>query len=425
MNNGIYSISYNFNYRNPTSPSGSRIILVGTAHVSDKSVAEVNEVIEREKPDIVAVELDRGRYRALKGEEEVKDVNVKVKDVLSGGKIYSFMLHWLLAYVQRQIGADTGVKPGAEMLSAIEKADKIGARVALIDRDIQITLGRFWAKMAFFEKLRLIGSLLGASFGIGTKDIDIDTVTNEDVVTQLVTELRKMAPGAASVLLDERDAVMAKNLLDVSREGTVVAVVGAGHRAGIQRYLDAPDSLPPVEEMLKLPKKRFSWFKVLAIAAIAMIAGLLALLIFSGGVSLSTLLTAFLYLFITQGILSAIGVLIVRGHPLSALTALCLAWFAFLHPLISIGMIAGIVEAHLRPPTTEDFKSITKAETIKELVQNRLGRIMLIFILASLGSMAGTFIAIPLMVQYLGITNPLDILRMALDTGLNSLRNFL
>ncbi|VVB94517.1 TraB family protein [uncultured archaeon] len=423
MNNGIYAVSYNFNYKNPASPSGSRIILVGTAHVSDKSVAEVNEVIEKERPDIVAVELDRGRYKALKGEEEVKEINVK--DLLSGGKIYYFMLHWLLAYVQRKIGADTGVKPGAEMLSAIEKAEKTGARVALIDRDIQITLGRFWAKMSFFEKLKLVGSLLGASFGIGTKDIDIDTVTNEDVVTQLVTELRKMAPSAASVLLDERDAVMAKNLLDVSREGTVVAVVGAGHRAGIQRYLDAPDSLPPVDEMLKLPKKGFSWFKALGIALIAVIVGLLALLIFSGGVSLSTLLIALLYLFITQGILSAIGVLIARGHPLSALTALCLAWFAFLHPLLAIGWLAGIVEAHFRPPTTEDFKSITKAETMKELMGNRLFRVMLVVGLANLGSMVGTFVAIPIMVQYLGIPNPLDILRTALETGFNSLRNIL
>lgn len=423
MNNGIYAISYNFNYKNPVSPSGSRIILVGTAHVSDKSVAEVNEVIEKERPDIVAVELDRGRYRALKGEEEVKEVNVK--DLLSGGKIYSFMLHWLLAYVQRKIGADSGVKPGAEMLSAVEKAEKTGARVALIDRDIQITLGRFWAKMSFFEKLKLVGSLLGASFGFGTKDIDIDTVTNEDVVTQLVTELRKMAPGAASVLLDERDAVMAKNLLDVSREGTVVAVVGAGHRAGIQRYLDAPDSLPPVEEMLKLPKKRFSWFRVLGILLILMVVGLLALLIFYGGISLSKLMTAFLFLFITQGILSAIGVIIARGHPLSVLTALSLAWFAFLHPLLAIGWLAGFVEAHFHPPTTEDFKSITKAETLKELMRNRLFRIILVVGLANLGSMAGTFVAIPIMVQYLGITNPLDILRTALETGFNSLRNIL
>lgn len=124
MNKGSYAASCNFNYRNPGLSSGSRVILIGTAHVSEKSVAEVNDVIDREKPDIVAVELCKGRYKALKGEDEVKEINIK--EMLSGGKFYYFLLHWLLAYVQKKIGSDTGVKPGAEMLSAIDKAEKAG-----------------------------------------------------------------------------------------------------------------------------------------------------------------------------------------------------------------------------------------------------------------------------------------------------------
>ena len=80
MNNVISPTSHNSNSRSASFDTG-RIILVGTAHVSDRSVIEVNEVIEREKPDIVAIELCKGRYKALKGEEEVKEVNVK--DLLS------------------------------------------------------------------------------------------------------------------------------------------------------------------------------------------------------------------------------------------------------------------------------------------------------------------------------------------------------
>jgi len=423
MNSGSYAASYNFNYRNPAVSSGGRIILVGTAHVSDKSVAEVNEVIDRVKPDIVAVELCQGRYKALKGEEEVKEINIG--DMLSGGKFYYFLLHWLLAYVQKKIGTDTGVKPGAEMLSAIEKAEKTGARVALIDRDIQVTLARFWNRMSFFEKLKLFGSLGAATLGFGTKDIDIDTVTEEDVVAQLISELRKMAPSAASVLLDERNIIMAKNLVDLSAEGTVVAVIGAGHREGIQRYLDAPQTIPPFGELMTIPKKRFGWLRAATVAFIAMVVGLLALLIYSGGISIPTLLNALLYLFIAQGILSAAGVLLARGHPFSALTAFGLAWFGFLHPFLAVGWLAGIVEAHFHPPTTADFKSIMKAETIKELMRNNLFRIILVAGLANLGSMIGTFVAIPVMVQYLDIDNPLDILRKALDTGFTALKNML
>lgn len=420
MNNGIYKISCNLNYQNPVGQPG-RIIIVGTAHVSEKSIAEVNEVIEREKPDIVAVELDKARFQAIKGEEQVKDVNVK--ELLSGGKFYYFLLHWLLAYVQKKIGADTGVKPGAEMMAAIEQAERSGAKIALIDRDIQLTLTRFWNKMSFFEKLKLFGSLVGASLGFGTEEIDMETVTNEDVVTQLVGELRKLAPTAAVVLIDERDAFMAKNLIDLSNQGKVVAVVGAGHREGIQKYLDRPEIIPPIEELSTIPKKGFNWIKAVTIAIILMIVGMLVLLVL-GGYPLEKLLTAMLYLFAAQGILSAFGVLVARGHPLSALTAFGLAWFGFLHPFLAVGWLAGYVEMHFRPPTTEDFKTIMKADTMKELMQNKLFRIILVAGLANLGSMAGTFVAIPFMVHYLGITNPLDILKAALETGFNTVKDF-
>jgi pheromone shutdown-related protein TraB len=422
MNNGTYTLSCNFNCKNPLSIPG-KIIIVGTAHVSEKSIAEVNEVIEREKPDIVAVELDKARFQAIKSEEEVKEVNLK--EILSGGKFYYFMLHWLLAYIQKKIGADTGVKPGAEMMAAIEQAERSGAKIALIDRDIQLTLGRFWNRMSFFEKLKLFGSLLGASFGFGSEKIDIETVTNADVVTQLVGELRKLAPSAAIVLIDERDAFMARNLLDLADQGKVVAVVGAGHREGIQKYLDAPETLPAKDELTTTPKKGFNWLKAVGIILTLMIVGMLALLVFSGGVSIGTLLTAMFYLFVTQGILSAIGVLVARGHPLSALTAFSLAWFGFLHPFLAIGWLAGLVEAHFRPPTIDDFRTIMKAETLTELMKNKLFRILLVVMMANLGSMIGTFVAIPVMVYYLGIVNPLDILIKAFETGLSVLSGFL
>ncbi len=406
-----------------TSFDTDRIILIGTAHVSNKSVAEVNEVIEKEKPDIVAVELCKARYNALKGEEEIKQVNIK--ELLSGNKFYQFLMHWLLAYVQKKFGKEQDIKPGAEMLSAIEKAEKINANIALIDRNIQITLARFWNKMSLFEKLKLFWALIRATFGTGTEDIDMDTITDEDVVSQLVSELRKMAPTAASVLLDERNAIMAKNLLDLSKEGKIVAVVGAGHREGIQKYLDAPESIPPLDGLMVFPKKRFSWFKAIAVGLSIMVIGLLALLIYSGTVSLYTLLLMLLILFITKGILSAAGVIFARGHPLSILTAFSLAWSGFLHPWLPVGWLAGIVEAHYRPPVAEDFRTIMKIETLKELMQNRLFRILLVAGLANFGSMLGTFVAIPVMIHYLGISNPYEIFKISLNTGVKLVENML
>jgi len=47
------------------------------------------------------------------------------------------------------------------MLSAIEVAGSVGASVALVDRDINITIARFWAKMRLIEKLKMLIALLG------------------------------------------------------------------------------------------------------------------------------------------------------------------------------------------------------------------------------------------------------------------------
>jgi len=44
----------------------SEIRLVGTAHVSAQSVEDVKKAIEEFQPNIVAVELDLGRFHALK-----------------------------------------------------------------------------------------------------------------------------------------------------------------------------------------------------------------------------------------------------------------------------------------------------------------------------------------------------------------------
>ncbi|MDQ1275113.1 MAG: hypothetical protein QG610_686, partial [Euryarchaeota archaeon] len=175
----------------------SKVVLIGTAHVSEKSVDEVRNTIRKLKPDIVAVELCRARYDSLKG--NVPETNqVPIKEILTEGKVYYYLVHWLLAYVQKKIGDDMGVKPGSEMISAIEEAEASGAKVALIDRDIQVTLQRFWGRMKFIEKIKMLGSLIGGLIGIGKgTEIDIDQITQQDVVTALVSELREFAPTAA------------------------------------------------------------------------------------------------------------------------------------------------------------------------------------------------------------------------------------
>lgn len=398
-----------------TEYQSSRIVLIGTAHVSEKSVVEVKAAIKNLKPDVVAVELCRGRYDSIKG--NVQEHQVPIKDILSEGKIYYYVIQWLLAYMQKKIGEDMGVKPGAEMFSAIEEAEIIGANVVLIDRDIHVTLQRFWGKMKFLEKIRMTGSLLGGLIGIGKGiDIDIDQITEQDVVTALVSELRGFAPTAAEVLIDERDAYLAGNILKIAAGGnkTVVVVIGAGHKPGIINHLKNPMSIPPLNTLMEIPKKRFSIGKLIGLIFVGFIFAFFLLLLFSG-VPLKILLIAFGCWFIITGVLSAAGTLLAGGHPYSVLTAFLVAWLTTLHPLIAAGWFAGLVEAKQRNPTTADIKALAGVETFKEMFKNKFMRVLLVASFANLGSMTGAFLAAYVMIQIIGI-DPRDILMAGFKT---------
>lgn len=387
----------------------SKIVLIGTAHVSEKSVAEVKATIRNLKPDIVAVELCRGRYDNMKG--NVQESQVPIKEILSEGKISYYVIQWLLAYMQKKIGDDMGVKPGAEMLSAIEEAESTGAKVALIDRDIQVTLQRFWGKMKFLEKIKMIGSLLGGLIGIGKgTEIDIDEITEQDVVTALVSELRGFAPTAAEVLIDERDAYLAGNILKVAAGGnkTVVVVIGAGHKPGIINYLKNPKSVPSLNTLIEIPKKRIGIGKVIGFGFVGLIAAFFLLLLLSG-VPLKILFIAFGWWFIITGTLSAAGTLLAGGHPYSVLTAFSVAWLTTLHPLIAAGWFAGLVEARQRNPTTADIKALVGIETFREMFKNKFMRVLLVASFANIGAMTGTVVGAYVMMHVTGL-DPRDIL---------------
>lgn len=398
----------------------TEIIIVGTAHVSEKSVREVNDTISRVKPDIVAVELCRARYESIKG--NVQNTQIPVKELLKGGKIYFYIVHMLLAHIQKKFADQMGIQPGAEMIGAIEAAEASGAQVLLIDRNVQVTLQRFWSKMGFIEKIKMMGGLIVAVLGIGgTKDIDMDTITNQDIVSVLVEEFRGTSPNAVKVLIDERDAYMARNLLRAAGTGgkKIVAVVGAGHRAGIQRYLENPASLPKVEHDIEAPKKRFGLAKLLGFAIVGIAIATFILLLVSG-VPFETMMVAFAWWFIINGVLSAAGALLARGHPYSVLTAFSVAWLTSLNPMMAAGWFAGLTEAKYRNPTTDDFKTLIDADSTSEMMSNNLFRVILVAALANLGSVAGTFLGVYVMLEVTGV-NPQEVIKAGISAGLLAL----
>ncbi|AFC99347.1 pheromone shutdown-related protein TraB [Methanocella conradii HZ254] len=406
------------------------IVLVGTAHVSEKSIRDVEEAIEAYRPDIVAVELDARRYQALKeGGQEKKEI--PIKELLKGNNLAIFLIQTMLAFVQRKVGAEMGVKPGSEMLAAIEAANKRGIPVALIDRDLGVTLARFWSKMSLREKFRMLYSLILAALGIGTKDIDVDKMTSEDVVADLIEELREFTPSVAEVLVDERDAYLAHNLLELGKTKKVVAVVGAGHREGIKRHLEHPESMPPMESISSVPKRRrIPWLKLFSGLVVLSVVFVFMLLILSG-IPLEQLLLALLVLFIVQGALSALFVALVGGHWKSVATAFALAWYAFLNPVLAIGWLAGVVEAAQRPPTMEDLNGLLGSDdsgvidTLKGMLDNRLFKAIAVAAMANIGSMVGTFVGAAILVYYFHLTDPVQLLQSGVSNGYHAVASWL
>ena len=381
----------------------SEIRLVGTAHVSQNSIDEVRLAIEEFQPDVVAVELDRGRFAAIKKEGKPPEMD----DIIKGGNFNETLVQWMLAYIQRKIGMDVGIEPGAEMLAAINEAESREIPVALADRDIRITLSRFWRGMTVLEKLRLIYALMGTIIsGKGDDEedkIDIEALTKDkDLIEMAIEEFHKFSPNGAYALIDERDAYLAHSLLRLSqRHERVLGIVGAGHLKGIQRYFEKPETLPPFES-LTAQQKTHNWKLIIGGVIIAMFAFILLLIGFSG-VGMDVLLYAVIYWVIINGVLAAGFTLIAGGHPLSALTAFCVSWLTSLNPFLAAGWFAAVTEAKVRKPKASDLQKIIDAESFSEMRQVPMFKVIFVAALANVGSMLGTFAYFIFIFPILGI----------------------
>lgn len=368
----------------------AEIKIVGTAHVSQQSVDEVRAAIGEFIPDVVAIELDTARFTALK--KQARDPSVS--DVLEVRNFNSLLVQWLLAYLQRKIGIDVGVEPGAEMKIAIEEAEQRGIPVALVDRDIRLTLLRFWSSLGIFEKVRMFWALIASIAEIDEgREIDIESLKEQNVIDAVMEEFRKFSPNGARALIDERDAFIAHQLIRLKdqRPGArILAVVGAGHRQGIANFLAKPDTLPPFDPLNRQPAS-FPWGKVFGFGVTAIFFFLLLAIGFSG-LGWNVLISAFLFWVLTHGVLSGLFTLLAGGHPYSALTCFGVAWFTSLNPMIQAGWIGAYVEAKVRKPPISDFRKIYESETLTDMAKIPLFRVVLVAALANLGSILGTVV---------------------------------
>ena len=373
------------------------IILIGTAHISEESVNEVRQAIETYKPDIVAVELCQRRYDTITQKDKWE--NTPVSALIKSNNAYFMIAQTFLSSIQRRLGEEYGVAPGSEMIAAMEEAKKHNIKVALVDRDITVTLKRAWRKMGIREKFRVIWEFLKAMIGYDEEELeelDLKELMKQDVISQMMEEFSKIAPSAATVLISERDQYIAQKIFDESKKGKIVAVVGAGHITGIKKHLQTQELNINLQELEKITKKRISLVKIIEVAIPVIFFSVIGWIIYSTGIdSWNKIKDIFLVWFLVHGILSAVGAAIARGHPLSILTAFAAAPFTSLEPFFAPGWFAGLVEIKLRKPLIKDFQDLSKLESMRDFFKNKVIRLLMVVALANLGSMIGTIIALP------------------------------
>jgi pheromone shutdown-related protein TraB len=371
------------------------IILVGTAHVSDESVKAVEEAIEKYRPDAVAVELCRQRYQALKEEKRWEETDIM--EVISSDRMHLFLLQILLANFQRKIGEDVGVKPGAEMMKAVEIAENRKVKIILADRDIKVTLKRAMDMMTLKEKAKLFWGFVSGF--IEGEEIDkelIERLKEKDVLTELMEELAVETPSIKRVLVDERDEYIAHTLHRAEAK-TIVAVVGAGHMNGIKRNLVELEGKVLVHHTLSIdgesivqPKKK-NRINILSAAIILAFVALIAVGISQNGSTMTA--DMLIKWFLLTGAIAAIGPILAMGHPFSILAAFVSAPLKIFHPTIATGWIAGFIELKMRKPRVIDFKNLMMLKSTADYFKNRVVRLLFVVaftnVTASVGNIVG------------------------------------
>lgn len=373
---------------------GKEIILIGTAHVSKESVEEVRELIRLESPDSVAVELCQGRFENLNNENRFDHLDIA--EVLKKGQGLFVLANFLLSAYQKKIGDRLGVRPGAEMIAAIEEAGSMGIPLVLADRPIDVTLKRVTRQLRLRDKWNGLAGLLSALFSGGEDQEELDEsaiegLKDESILLDTLNDMGVNFPNVKRYLLDERDRYMANKIGEINGS-KVVGVVGAGHLNGIAEYLAGEGvSNEEIDPLMVIPPKGHLGN---IIAGLLLGAFLVMLTISILHNPISGMKDAGSWLILTAS-LGGLGALIAGGHPWSILASMVGAPIGAALPMISSGVFGAMVEAKLRRPQVRDFSSLAE-DAFKPMKwrSNRLLRVFLIFFLASLGSAVGNIIGL-------------------------------
>lgn len=212
------------------------LTLIGTSHIAEQSIREIRNSVEKLKPNLIAIELDKRRFRALITKQQKGKMPLSA--ILSIG-IKGYLFAQIGRYVQKKLGARVGIEPGSDMLEGIKQAKKHKLKLALIDQDIQITLREFSKAFNYKEKWHIVVDLVKALFTgrkqlqeLGIKKLNLRTVPSKKLIKKLLHRVKKRYPRTYKALVEDRNHIMAKNLVKLMKKDPkekILAIVGAGH----------------------------------------------------------------------------------------------------------------------------------------------------------------------------------------------------
>ncbi len=363
------------------------LFLVGTAHISRESADLVRQVINDQQPDCVCIELDQKRYDALSNRRRWELLDLK--EILRRRQLATLLINLLLASYQKKMGDQLGVPPGSELLEAAKVAEASGIPVALCDREVRITMRRAWSATPWWRKSMLLAALLTGIFDRSEiSEAQLRELRQTDLLSELLAELGRELPELKEVLIDERDIFLAEKIKAAAGD-KLVAVVGAGHLAGIKAAL-AEDRRERLAELETIPPPSPLW-KILGWAIPIIIIGSLAMIAVKQGLPAAG--DNLLFWVLANGIPAAVGAALALAHPITILGAFVAAPITSLTPVIGAGYVTAFLQLVYRPPLVMEFdRVLSDMASFSGWWKNRLLRVLLAFILPAFGSMIGTWV---------------------------------
>ncbi|MGI2328083.1 TraB/GumN family protein [Planococcus sp. YIM B11945] len=364
--------------------NGKELILIGTAHVSKQSAEQVKQVIERERPDSVCIELDAQRYQSLTENSKWKETDIF--KVIKEKKASFLLMNLAISSFQNRLADQFGIKPGQEMIQGIQSAKDTGAELVLADRNIQITFSRIWGNIGMMGKAQLLTSVFFSIFSKETiSEEDLEKMKSQDTLNAVLNDFTESFPKLKTPLIDERDQYLAQKIKHAPGN-KVVAVLGAAHVPGITKEVHNEHDL----EKLSTRPPKSKWPKIIGWALPILLVAIIAYTFYlNPAAGIDQTISWVLW----TACLGAIGAAVAFGHPFAILTAFVGGPIGALHPLLAAGWFSGLAQAYVRRPNVGDFETLSKdVFTVKGFWDNKVTRVLLVVVLTNLGTAAGNII---------------------------------